>query len=360
MHPVLTGARVLLGYLAASLLVGMLVAAALGTLGLAAWRPALLMAVPLSLAYAFILPSAWYVCRSLPIARRRLLPGLSVFAGASLVAGASLLALSLLWQGLMLSLGETWAATALSAHQAITLWGIGSGIYLLSLLLHDLALALQNVRQAQHHEAQSQTLVREAELQALRAQINPHFLFNCLNSISALTSSDASAARGMTIALAQYFRQTLALSEQRHISVAQELAHCQCFLDIEKVRFGDKLIVAIALDETAARGQLAPMLLQPLVENAVKHGIAASLTGGVVRIRGMVRGNWLHLMVENPLTKGSAPANGTGTGLKNVRQRLTNLYGDQARLSTRQTTDTFVVELTLPWRHQSRDSNLDR
>lgn len=351
MHPVLTGARALLGYLAVSVLVGMLIAAAWVTVGLATWRAASLMAVPLSLAYAFVLPSAWYVCRSLPIARRRLWLGLSVFAGASLLAGACLLVLALLWQALMLFLGETWAATALSAQQAMTLWGIGSGVYLLSLLLHDLALALQNVREAQQREAQSRTLAREAELQALRAQINPHFLFNCLNSISALTSSDAGAARGMTIALAQYFRQTLALSERQHITLAQELAHCQCFLDIEKVRFGDKLGVAIAVDDDAAHGLLAPMLLQPLVENAVKHGIAGSLTGGVVRISGLARGNWLHLSVENPLTDGVAPPSGTGTGLKNVRQRLASLHGDQARLSTRQTVDTFVVELTLPWRH---------
>ena len=350
MHPVLTGARALLGYLAASLLVGLLIAAAVAATGLAAWRAALLMALPLSLAYAFVLPSAWYVCRSLPIARRHLWLGLGVFAGASALAGASLLALGLLWQGLMQSLGETWAATALSPHQAMTLWGLGSGVYLLSLLIHDLALALHSVREAQQREAQSRTLVREAELQALRAQINPHFLFNCLNSISALTSSDAGAARAMTIALAQYFRQTLALSERQHITLAQELAHCQCFLDIEKVRFGDKLGVAISLDDSAAQAQLAPMLLQPLVENAVKHGIACGLTGGVVRISGLLRGNWLHLSVENPLTGGVTPASGTGTGLKNVRQRLASLHGDQARLSTRQTVDAFVVELTLPWK----------
>ena len=350
MHPVLTGARALLGYLAVSWLIGVLVAAALASAGLASWRAALLMAVPLSLGYAFVLPSAWYVCRSLPIARRRLWQGLSVFAGASVLAGASLVALAMLWQGLLGSLGESWAATALSPHQAVTLWGMGSGVYLLSLLLHDLALALQNVRQAQQREAQSRALAREAELQALRAQINPHFLFNCLNSISALTSSDAGAARAMTIALAQYFRQTLALSERQHITLEQELAHCQCFLDIEKVRFGDKLNVAITIDDAAGRGLLAPMLLQPLVENAVKHGIAGSLCGGVVRIGGLVRGNWLHLSVENPLADGTTPSGGTGTGLKNVRQRLASLHGDQARLSTRQTPDTFVVELTLPWR----------
>lgn len=159
----------------------------------------------------------------------------------------------------------------------------------------------------------------------------------------------------MTIALAQYFRQTLALSEQATIALEQEVAHCQSFLAIEKQRFGGKLSVDIQLQDLAQTALVPPMLLQPLVENAVKHGIAQRVGAGVVAIQARVQGNWLHLSVENPIEADPLRAHvthtvdGLGLGLRNCQQRLRNLYGDQARITQHATTERFVVELTLPF-----------
>lgn len=349
MHPVLSSPRALLSYLLAWLALGVVLAWALVAAQVAPWPNTLLFALPVCLLYAFILPSAWYVCRALPLNHRRLGTSVALFGGTSVVAGATWLGLCLAWAKLAQGSGADWATLDLSWRLAASLLGLGSGAYLLSLLGHDLLLALDTVRRSQAQEARSRELAREAELLALRNQINPHFLFNCLNSISALTSANPAAARDMTIALAQYFRQTLALAPRSHVTLAQELAQCQCLLEIERLRFGDALQVTLDVSAAAQSARLAPMLLQPLVENAVKHGVARRQGGGLVHLSAQVRGPWLHLRVQNPLGTHKLAAVGTGTGLANVRQRLANLHGDQARLSAGPAGEYFVVEMTLPW-----------
>ena len=354
MHPVLSGPRVLSWYLLAWLAVGAALASVLALSATAPWRNALWFAIPVCLVYAFALPSAYYVCRAMPFTRRGFATGLALFAGSALVAGAVAWALCQAWNQFSLALEQSWAGIALSSSTGLALFAGGAGIYLLSLLLHDVLMALDQVRPAQQRELASRALAHATELQMLRTQIHPHFLFNCLNSISALTSMDPPAARAMTIALAQYFRQTLSMSEQTSIPLEQEIAHCRCFLDIEAQRFGARLAVDISIPAEAQTALVPPMLLQPLVENAVKHGIASSGAGGTVRIHAVVRDAWLYLQVDNPVedhrVQGLPPQTdrGLGLGLRNVQQRLASIYGEQARLAQHVAVDRFVVELTLP------------
>lgn len=354
MHPVLSSVRALSWYLLAWLVLGAALACGLVLTGLAPWPNALWFAVPVCVVYAFVCPSAYYVCRAMPFARRALHVGVVLFAGASAVAGGMGWMVCVAWNRLSLALEQSWSGIVMAPTLGWALFAGAAGVYLLSLLLHDVLIAMDQMHAAQQRDAQSQALAQQAELQMLRAQINPHFLFNCLNSISALTSSDAGGARAMTIALAQYFRQTLSLSEQTHIPLEQEIAHCQSFLDIERLRFGVKLLVDTTLPDGARAALVPPMLLQPLVENAVKHGIAPRTDPGTVKIHASVQGSWLRLRVENPLEPGaageSAPGavEGIGLGLRNIGQRLRSLYGEQARITQEATADRFVVELTLP------------
>ncbi len=355
MHPVLSSVGALSWYMLAWLLVGSALAAALALSVPVPPGNALWFAVPVCAAYAFVLPSAYYVCRSMPSDQRGAPPQWALLLGSSAAAGAVYWGLCRLWNALSLALGQEWAGFAFPAGLGLLLFVAGALVYLLSLLLHQVLIASDQVREAQQRELQSQALAQQAQLQMLRAQVNPHFLFNCLNSISALTSSDAPAARAMTIALAQYFRQTLAMSQQSSIALSEEIAHCHCFLDIEMQRFGRKLAVDVSVHEATQTAQVPPMILQPLVENAVKHGIAHSDNGGTVRIGALRRDDWLHLRVENPLqaqaidTPLPATAAGTGLGLRNIQQRLSSIYGDQARIVQKVMPDRFVVELTLPF-----------
>ncbi len=363
MHPVLSSVRALSWYLLAWLALGVVLASGLALSTLAPWRNALWFALPLCVAYAFVCPSAYYVCRAMPFARRNLRVGLVLFTGTSAVAGGVAWGLGLAWNQASLGLEQSWAGIPIPPTMGLALFAAGVCIYLLSLLLHDALIMLDQMHAAQRGEVQSLALAQQAELQMLRAQINPHFLFNCLNSISALTSTDAAGARAMTIALAQYFRQTLSMSEHSSIALEQEIAHCRSFLDIEKLRFGAKLSVEITIPDAARAALVPPMVLQPLVENAVKHGIAHGTSAGTVAIHASVQGKWLYLRVENPMEPSPAGghpphgADGMGLGLKNSRQRLSSMYGDQARIAPHATPDRFVVELTLPFTTPAHGTN---
>ena len=129
-----------------------------------------------------------------------------------------------------------------------------------------------------------QVLTRDAELRALRAQVNPHFLYNSLNSISALTGSDAAAARRMCLLLAEFLRTTLRVSSEERITMAEEMKLAERFLSIEQVRFGERLHVEQSIDESALECQVPPLVLQPLLENAVGHGIAVAVGRAPARV----------------------------------------------------------------------------
>ena len=363
MHPALSSPRALAWYLCAWGLAGLALAWALVAVGWAGWSNALCFALPVSVSFGFVAPSAYYICRALPVAQRRLVTSFATYGVASVVAGSVSWTMAMVWNQFCLTLDWDGAGVFLSTPLSTALWVGSAALYVVTLLVHDMLITMDQMRQAQHRELQSRALARDAELQLLRTQVNPHFLFNSLNSISALTSMDPAGARSMTIALAQYFRQTLALAEHSTIALAQEVAHCQCFLDIEMQRFGAKLQVDMQIQAAAADAQVPPMVLQPLVENAVKHGIANSSRGGTVRVQAVLHAGWIHITVSNPVEAlaGDEAAGalnrphkaGLGLGLRTTQQRLQALYGDQARIahhiSKQGEGDRFVVELTLPF-----------
>jgi len=202
-------------------------------------------------------------------------------------------------------------------------------------------------------------LARDAELKALRAQINPHFLFNSLNSIGALTSKDPAKAQEMCILLADFLRLTLGLGEKALVLLREEFELVQRFLAIEKVRFGDRLWVDAHV-ETQAQGCLVPpLILQPLVENAIIHGIAGLPAGGTVRLSAECRGGQLHLSIENSVDPDATPPRKSGLGLRNVRQRLEARYGKEASMNTLAEEEFFRVTLSLPEESTDAPAALD-
>ncbi|MBK9604918.1 MAG: histidine kinase [Betaproteobacteria bacterium] len=355
MHPILADVRKLLWYLVAWLLVGVVMAGTLALAGLAPWTKALVFAVPVCVVFGFIAPSAYYVCRSLPLARRKVVSVVAVFGAASLLSGLAWLGICAAWSAILREAGEEWAV-ALPLPLAAMLFAGGVALYLLSIVAHDVLIGIENVRAAERRDAQSRLFARDAELQVLRTQINPHFLFNSLNSISALTTADGAAARAMTIELAQFFRQTLALSHQQKIPLAAEIALCRSFVAVEQIRFGSRLVADFDVADDALDCLVPPMVLQPLVENAIKHGIRDLVDGGVIAIRCFVRERWLHALVGNPVDADARPAEGDGVGLRNIRQRLATLYGERARITWARDGGRFGVEITVPLEHAESEA----
>ncbi len=218
---------------------------------------------------------------------------------------------------------------------------------------------LEESRAAQARVLETSILARDAELKALKAQINPHFLFNSLNSISALTSKDPAKAQEMCILLADFLRMTLGLGEKTLVPLREELELLQRFLAIERVRFGERLQADAHVEAQAQACLLPPLILQPLVENAIIHGIAGLSAGGTVRLSAECNGGQLHLTIENSVDPDAAPSRKGGLGLANVRQRLETRYGKEASMKVTAEEELFRVTLSLPAEMASAPATLE-
>jgi two-component system, LytTR family, sensor histidine kinase AlgZ len=347
MHPLLTRNRLGLYLLAWAPLTATSVYV-LVTRGGLGWLQATALAVSVFLFYAFLCLSAWYPCRATPLGKvsftRLLLTHLIAAVLISFVwtqAGGAL-AYAILSP-------EKFDAMRLEFRpQLNSIFTIGVLLYLLSVAFHYVLIAMEDSRHAEAQAVEARVLARDAELKALKAQVNPHFLFNSLNSISALTSIDPARARDMCVLLGDFLRLTLGLGEKTSVRFSEELDLLQKYMAIEKVRFGTRLTMLEEIQEESKSCLLPPLLLQPLVENAVKHGIASLPAGGQVRVAAQRQNGRLAILVENSWDPDSPPRRSGGRGLKNVQLRLEARYGKNASLHVNNEGELFQVSLSLP------------
>jgi len=348
MHPILGRVTRLATYVAVWALAAVPMAAVSTRLGLA-WVDALALIVPLFLVYSFVCLSAWYVCRGFPLRSGSMLRVLASCGLAALTASAVWLAIARAWMSVLISMPTFAAASMRYEEQLPLLFAVGVLLFLLAIAVHYAWLAVEAARDAERQRFELEAVTREAELRALRAQLNPHFLYNSLNSISALTAVDPAGARRMCLLLGDFLRSTLSVSGHNEIRLADELALADRFLDIEQIRFGPRLRVERRIDPSASACRVPPLILQPLVENAVVHGIAGLLDGGVIHLDIARRNGSLSIAIENPRDADSSGAGSPGVGLDNVRRRLAVMFGRNARLETRAEPGLFRAQLDLPW-----------
>jgi two-component system sensor histidine kinase AlgZ len=347
-HPILREGRSLLLYLLAWLVLAVILSALLTIPGGVTFTGTAVIVVPMMLLFAFIALSSYYVCRAFPLSAPPFFRVLSSVTIAGFVSSAGWTALG---YGLTTVLASARPGlTSLEWYWATAPVFVATGtvLYLLTVAVTYLLMTIETTRAAEKNALELQVLAREAELKALRTQINPHFLFNSLNSISALTSSDPAAARMMTIRLADFFRTTVAFGSLDMVTLEQEFALTRQFLEIEQIRFGKRLSTSIDLEPAAGACLVSPLLLQPLAENAVRHGIAGLIDGGCIRVTARRHDGRLLITVDNPADPDRGQRPGTGVGLSNVRRRLEGLYGTRATIDLESTPDRFTVQLNLP------------
>ena len=350
MHPILASKERLLLYLAGWLLLACLFASMgvlSSTLG---WVEALALTVPMAGVYAFICLAALYICRSFPLQSTSFFKLAAVFVLASFLSSSFWLLIIKGWVTLLSQFDITHDLDSKFRGLVPVMLGSGVLLYLLAVVVHYLILAFELSRDVERRALELEALAREAELKALKTQIHPHFLFNSLNAISALTTVDPTAAREMSLRLGEFLRKTLKLAATQMITVAEELALIDDYIAIEKARFGARLSFTREVDDGALECTVPALVLQPLVENAIKHGIVDTLEGGVISLSVRNLGSRLSLVVMNPREPDSPAQSTNGVGLKNVNGRLWSIYGNEARLDTVATDTSFRAEVSVPAR----------
>jgi sensor histidine kinase YesM len=226
--------------------------------------------------------------------------------------------------------------------------GTGVFIYGLIILTYFLFISLTNLSEKNAKEARLESLVKETELKMLRSQINPHFLFNSLNSISSLTITDPEKARDMVVKLSEFMRYALSRKDEQPVSLQSELENLQLYLDIEKVRFGDKLTTEENIESDCFDFKIPVMLLQPLYENAVKHGVYESTESVRIMTQAKIIDGYIEIAISNNYDQAPSLRRGTGTGLLNVARRLELFYGNKASIKTSKENGIYTVNLYMP------------
>jgi hypothetical protein len=227
---------------------------------------------------------------------------------------------------------------------------IGTGVFLYGLIVmsYYLFISLSNLAEKNAKEARLESLVKETELKMLRSQINPHFLFNSLNSISSLTVTDPEKARMMVVKLSDFMRYALARKDEQPVSLQSELENLRLYLEIEKVRFGDKLTTEEHIDPECLEFKIPVMLLQPLYENAVKHGVYESTETVKIYTQAKIINGYIEIIIKNNYDPAPSAKKGTGTGLINVARRLELFYGNKASSESVKENGIYSITLYIP------------
>jgi signal transduction histidine kinase len=318
------------------------------------WPPLFLIEFVLWLPWALATPSIVDLAQRYPIIRnvnaRTLALHLGAFAAISVVVES--------WYAWLQTLFNPWGnkrwptfvdtfSTSL-VYQILT-FVIAYALILTATYLVDAKSRI--TRQATEAARLNEQLTR-AQLTALRGQLEPHFMYNTLNTIAGLVRDGRNAAAvNMVVGLSELLRRALEDSHRTEVTLAEEVEYLQRYVDIQKIRFGDRLNVDVDIPDELLQAQVPSLLLQPLVENAIKHGISRRVAGGSIRVAGACRERTLCLTITNDgtCTQEDLDATGTGVGLVNLRSRLQLLHGDRSDLVLQRVRGEGVeVVVTLP------------
>lgn len=229
-------------------------------------------------------------------------------------------------------------------------WRILVGIlfYFLIISFYYLIIYYNNFHEKTLRENELKNLVTQAELKSLKFQINPHFIFNSLNSMSALTTIDATKARSMILKLADFLRYTLDNNDRQKNKLSEELNNIKLYLEIEKIRFEDKFDYTEDVSPECRDMFVPNMILQPLFENAIKHAVYESLEKVTLKFKSFIQNEFLNISLENNFDAASENRSGSGIGLKNISERLMLIYGLNNLMDVEKSESIFKVNLYIP------------
>lgn len=231
---------------------------------------------------------------------------------------------------------------------------IGMTIYFLITAFNYLFLYYDNYKEKVENEVSLKNLLTESELKNLKFQINPHFIFNALNSIASLTHISAEKAASMTIKLADFMRSTLTNTKPFSL-LEDELKNCRMYVDIEKIRFGDKFTFEEKIDESLLKEEIPSMILQPLFENAIKYGVYEAIYQVRILFKAERISDYLKISMENNFDSSAEKHKGEGIGLTNINKRMQILYNQNDLIKIEKEENIFRVMLFFPTKEPGND-----
>lgn len=299
-----------------------------------------------SLLFGTIAPGFWYLIRFVNVDKRDWVSLVATHVVASLIAVVFWVTVS----RLILTVFLVNRPEYLDFLQSTTLWRmiVGFMYYAVVVLTFYLIHYYLDLREKENNELALKALLNESELKTLKSQIDPHFIFNSLNSISALTISSPEKAREMVIKLSGFLRYSIGKDSREMNPLGEELQHAQLYLDIEKVRFGEKLKTVYEVEDTCLNVMVPNLILQPLFENAIKYGVHESIGMVTITLSCELSNGLLALTISNNYDPDSIPQTGEGIGLSNIQKRLQLVYGRNDLLQVAKKEDIFRVTLKFP------------
>lgn len=310
----------------------------------APWPAVLRSGLTNSYLWAFETVIIFWLARRVPLERKHILPRIVLHLVAAIILSLARPALMILVLGPRPFSLVFWGSAAVNVLYYALLLGIAHGV-----------LYYGRYRDEQRNAERLAAGLTEARLQALKMQLQPHFLFNTLNAISALIPVEAQPARRMVARLGDLLRIALEHEETQEVTLREELAFLEPYLEIEQARLGDRLTVVMKIAPETLDARVPHLLLQPLVENAIRHGIAPRIEPGTVRISTVLAADrFLHLEVRDDgpgVERGEKARTRKGVGLANIQSRLEQLYGSEHEFALENHPEGgVVVTISLPFR----------
>jgi len=353
MHPIFSSSRsfaaLALIWLSIALLAAILVAVNSHSLSLDKnlYLQTLTWISPWYFVYLFFCLSNYYLCQRWPISSTSLaqLIGLQLFAG--LVSTALWMALGFGWAHTLKQLGLS-DVISLYEHTFIANSLLAAILYSAWILVHYLYLMATDNEERINESLQQQLLISEIELQTVKASTHPHFMYNSLNMLANLSLVAPEKIHDICVQMSEFLRYSVNYAKNPHVSIDDEVTHIQNYLNIERERFGNHLELHFDIDDKLRKEPCMPLLLFPLIENCIKHGIDSSLDQGSITLSIEEKNTTVLVHVENSYDAAGQRRDGTHLGLSSLKKRLYSYYGREASLEVNRTEHFFSVDILLP------------
>ncbi len=307
----------------------------------------ILLAPPMILLLGIAI-SVWYICKGLPFEKGDILYFITRHSFTMILIIAVWIGISSGYSSLLNEYFPAGKWKELFSSSIPLLSGTGIFTYLLSILIYYLVLASERIRIAEKEVLQKQLEASRSELEALKTTIHPHFLFNSLNLISPLIKQSPDRASELISHLSEFLIYSFEHSIKKSSLVRDEIEHINNYLSVEKFRLGDKLEMAFEIEEGTTGIQVPPLILLPVVENSIKHGISQLIEGGLVTIKTFRNEEHLVIFISNPYEENIKKLRGRGHGLNNLKKRMTLYYKGEGGVLTEKKDNIFKVRIFIP------------